>query len=329
MTVVSIVQDDSIRTAVEESVQLLGGIENLVKPQDKVVIKPNLVFGLPPFTGFTTDPPVVQAIIELCQNRGTSSIVIAEGSSCIDTRLAFRSCGYVELAEKYGIKLVDLNESPTRTVVVPGGQTVRNLQVPRVVLDCDVLVNVPKLKLYRHIPEKNDWASLAVKNLMGAIPGRGQFSHDRPSGFCVQLSDEFLNPDSRYYHSAYLRWWRPTGEKKRVHKNLTQGLIDLNMVLRPTLNIIDAIVVNSDVDMTNTLGGEPFNLGTILASRDPLALDFIAARIGGLDPSSIPYLKNAADRGLGESDDDSIQVLGTPLDRIIRTWKEGLAFQHI
>lgn len=329
MTVVSIVQNDGIRTAVEESVRLLGGIEGFVNPQDEVVIKPNLVFGLPPFTGFTTDPPVIQAIIELCQDRGTSNISVAEGSSCIDTRLAFRSCGYVELAEKYGVKLVDLNESPTRTVAVPGGQTVRELQVPRVILDSDVLINVPKLKLYRRNSERNHWASLAVKNLMGALPGRGQFSHNRPSGFCVQLSDEFLNPDGRYYHSAYRRWWRPTGEKKRVHKNLTQGLIDLNMVLRPTLNIIDAIVVNSDVDMTNTVGQEPFNLGTILASRDPVALDFIAARIGGLDPSSILYLKNAADRGLGESDYDSIQVLGTPHDRIIRDWEEGLEFQHI
>ncbi len=325
MTFVSIVQNDCIRIAVEESVRLIGGIESFVQPQDKVVIKPNLVFGLPPFTGFTTDPPIVEAIIELCQDRDALDVSIAEGSGCIDTRLAFRTCGYVELAEKYDIKLVDLNESPTRNVIVPGGQTVQELQIPRVILDCDVLINVPKLKLYRQTPGKSDWASLAVKNLMGALPGRAIYSNRRPTGFCIQLSQVFLNTESKYYHSAYRQWWSPGGEKRRIHKNLSQGLVDLNMVLIPTLNIIDGIVVSNDVNMTNTVGQEPFNLNTILASQDPLALDFIAAKIAGLDPYSISYLKHAVERGLGESNYDSIQTLGTPLSKIIRRWKRELA----
>ncbi|MFW9848062.1 MAG: DUF362 domain-containing protein [Candidatus Thorarchaeota archaeon] len=325
MTIVSIVQNDSIRNAVEESVRLIGGIESFVHPQDKVVIKPNLVFGLPPFTGFTTDPPVVQAIIELCQERDSLDVSIAEGSGCIDTNLAFRACGYVELAEKYGVKLIDLNESPTRNVIVPRGQIVQELEIPRVITDCDVLINMPKLKLYRQTPGKNDWASLAVKNLMGALPGRAVYSDRRPPGFCIQLSQEFLNTESRYYHSAYRQWWSPGREKRRIHKNLAQGLVDLNTVLRPTLNVIDGIVVSSDVNMTDTIGQEPFNLNTILASQDPLALDFISARIAGLNPHSISYLKHAAERGLGESNYDGIQLLGTPLSTIVKTWKRGVA----
>ncbi|MFW9913346.1 MAG: DUF362 domain-containing protein [Candidatus Thorarchaeota archaeon] len=327
MAVVSIVQNDSIRTAVAESVRLLGGIQSFVQPQDRVVIKPNLVFGLHPFTGFTTDPPVVQAIIELCQDMGASDVSIAEGSSCIDTKLAFRACGYVELAEQYGVKLIDLNGSPTRDVIVPEGQSVQELQVPRVILDCDALINVPKLKLYRRTSEEKEWASLAVKNLMGALPGKGDYSHNRPSGFGRQLSQEFLRTEGKYYHSAYRQWWSPSGEKKRIHKNLAQGLVDLNMVLRPTLNIIDGIVVSGDVDMTKTVGQEPFNLSTILASQDSLALDFITVKIAGLDPFNISYLKQAAERGLGESDYDCIQVLGTPLATIIETWKKGLKAQ--
>ncbi len=324
MTIVSIVQNDHIRTAVEESVKLLGGVESFVQPQDKVVIKPNLVFGLPPFTGFTTDPPVVQAIIELCQDAGAFDVTIAEGSSCIDTKLAFRVCGYVELAEKYGVKLVDLNESPTRDVAVPKGQSIHELQIPRVILDCDALINMPKLKLYKPVSEKSEWASLAVKNLMGALPGRGEFSHNRPSGFCLQLSQEFLSTEGKYYHSAYRQWWSPSGEKKRIHRNLGQGLVDLNMALRPTLNIIDGIIVSSDVDMTKTVGQEPFDLSTILCSQDPLALDFIAVKIAGLNPFNISYLKHAAERGLGESDYNCIQVLGTPIATIIEAWEKEL-----
>ncbi|MFW9965061.1 MAG: DUF362 domain-containing protein, partial [Candidatus Sifarchaeia archaeon] len=239
MAIVSIVQNDSIRTAVERAILLLGGIESFVQPKDKVVIKPNLVFGLSPFTGFTTDPPIVQAIIELCQNVGTMDVSIAEGSGGVDTKLAFRTSGYIELAEKYGVSLVDLNESPTRKVVIPDGQVIKELQVPKNILDCDVLINVPKLKLYRRVPGKSDWASLAVKNLMGALPGKGNYTHSRPPGFCLQLSQEFLTTKGKYYHSIYRQWWSPSGEKKRIHENLAQGLADIHSVIKPKLNVID------------------------------------------------------------------------------------------
>ena len=328
MAVVSIIQNDSIRTSVEESIRLLGGIESFVKPQDKVVIKPNLVFGLPPFTGFTTDPPIVQAILELCQNVSPLELTIAEGSGGIDTKLAFRISGYTELAEKYGVKLVDLNESPTTNVSVPGGRSVQELQVPRVILDCDVLINVPKLKLYRQVPGHGEWASLAVKNLMGALPGKGVYSHNRPPGFSVQLSREFLTDEGKYFHSDYRQWWSPSGQKKRIHGNLVQGLVDINMVIKPALNVIDAIIVSNDVNMTDTTGMKTLELNTILASRDALALDCIAVRIAGLNPFNISYLKHAIDRGVGESDYNRIQLHGTPLDQIIKTWDTELAACH-
>ena len=286
MAVVSIIQNDSIRTSVEESIRLLGGIESFVKPQDKVVIKPNLVFGLPPFTGFTTDPPIVQAILELCQNVSP-----------------------LELA-------------------VPGGLSVQELQVPRVILDCDVLINVPKLKLYRQVPGHGEWASLAVKNLMGALPGKGVYSHNRPPGFSVQLSREFLTAEGKYFHSDYRQWWSPSGQKKRIHGNLVQGLSDINMVIKPTLNVIDAIIVSNDVNMTDTTGMKTLELNTILASRDALALDCIAVRIAGLNPFNISYLKHAIDRGLGESDYNRIQLHGTPLEQLIKAWNTELAACH-
>jgi uncharacterized protein (DUF362 family) len=324
MAVVSIVQNHSIRTAVEESLRLIGGIESFVQPNDKVVIKPNLVFGLPPFTGFTTDPPIVQSIIEMCQKVGPVNLTIAEGSGGIDTKLAFRTSGYVELAERYGASLVDLNESPTINVTVPDGLLIQELQVPRIIHDCNVLINVPKLKLYRKVKGRREWASLAVKNLLGALPGQGEYTHEKPPGFSVLMSSEFLTPESRYFHSVYRQWWSPGGEKKRIHTNLIQGLVDINMVIKPDLNVIDAILVSDDIDMSDTKGMEPIELNTILASQDPLALDCIAARIAGLDPFNISYLKHAIERGLGESDYNKIKICGTPLDVIINTWEKGL-----
>ncbi|MHA2426261.1 MAG: DUF362 domain-containing protein [Candidatus Thorarchaeota archaeon] len=325
MAIVSIVQDKNIRFAVQKAIDLLGGIESFVHPQDKVVIKPNLVFGLPPFTGFTTDPPIIDAIIQLCQSMNPSETIIAEGSGGIDTKLAFRISGYMELAKKHSVRLVDLNESPAKKVAVPDGEVVRELRVPKVILDCDVLINVPKLKIYRQIPKQRDWVSLAVKNLVGAIPGQGEYSPNRPSGFSVELSREFWTTEGKYFNPSYQQWWSPRGEKKRIHKSLAQGLVDIHMVIKPALNVIDGILVSNDVDMTHTRGESPFELDIILASRDPLAVDCIAARIAGLDPFDISYLKHAAERGVGESDYKRIQLLGTPLEETIRSWELGYA----
>jgi len=321
LVVVSIVQNPEVGIAVRKAIDLLGGIETFIQPNDNVVIKPNLVFAVPPFTGFTTDPPVIQAVIELCQRVNPSEVVIAEGSGGIDTHVSFLSCGYAELIRKYNVKLVDLNTSPTTRVEVPNGVAVKALDIPAIIHECDVLINVPKLKLYKPAPDGRNWVSLAIKNLLGAVPGRGGLSSTRPKGMGVEYSREFWEPGGEYFHPMYRQWWSPRGERKRIHANLAHGLTDVNMVIKPALNILDAFLVSNDINMTTTRAEKAFPLNTILAGRDPLALDCIAAKIGGIDPFKVGYLKTAAERGVGESDDNKIHLMGTPLEKITKAWK--------
>ncbi len=97
--------------------------------------------------------------------------------------------------------------------------------------------------------------------------------------------------------------------------------MDLNTVIHPSLTIIEAMKVSSDIDMTQTKGERSVELDTILAGADPLALDRIATNIGGFDALNISYLRRAAERGLGESRVQRIRILGTPLERVTRSWK--------
>lgn len=321
MVEVSIVQDANVETAVHKAIDLLGGIEQFIRPHDQVVIKPNLVFALHPFTGFTTDPPVIQAIIDLCQQQNPSEVIVAEGSGGVDTPIAFLSCGYTELLKKYEVRFVDLNTAPTTPVAVPNGVAVTELNVPNLILECDVLINVPKLKLYPRTATQRGGASLAVKNLLGAVPGKGAYSSTRPKGMAVECSKEFWAPDGEFYHPVYKQWWRPQGQRKHIHANIVQGLVDVNMVIKPTLNIMDGFIVSDDTNMTTTKAEKPVPLNSILASRDPLALDCIATKISGIDPFDTIYLKHAAERGIGESDYEKIQVKGTPLKTIQRAWE--------
>ena len=316
--VVSVVQNADVKFAVKEAIDLIGGIKSFVHPHDKVVIKPNLVFALPSNTGLTTDPRVVQVIVELCKHVDPLDVVIAEGSGGADTEVAFERCGYLELAQRYDVKLVDLNKSQTTTVKVPDGKALRALRVPNIILESDVLINVPKLKLY-----KRNWASLSIKNLLGVVPGKGEYSQTPFSGFSINLSREFWASEGKFFLPHHKQWWAPRGEKKRIHTNLDDGIVDLNTVIKPSLTVIDGITVCKNPSISSP-DPKALELNTILAGRDPLALDCIALKIGGLNLFDISYLRRAAERGIGESDYNRIQVVGTPLDKIARVWRTGL-----
>ena len=206
-------------------------------------------------------------------------------------------------------------------VEVPDGRALRQLRVPNVILESDVLINVPKLKLYKRR------ASLSIKNLLGAVPGRGEFSQTPSPEFPIRLSREFWVPGGKFFLPHHRQWFIPTGEKRRVHTNFAEAIVDLNKVIRPSLTVIDGVIVLPDPNLTTITAerAKTLKLNTILASRDPLALDCIATRIGGLHPLEIPYLKRAAERGIGESDYNRIQVVGTPLDKVVKAWETGLA----
>jgi uncharacterized protein (DUF362 family) len=93
-----------------------------------------------------------------------------------------------------------------------------------------------------------------------------------------------------------------------IHRNLGQRIADLTSLIRPTLTVVDAVRILtahgptggslSDVKLTNT----------IIASHDIVAADAFAATLFDLTGEDIPYVKAAADMGLGILKLDSIKV---------------------
>jgi len=70
-----------VENLVREAVEKAGGFNQVVRPGDQVLIKPNLVTDLPNGTGFTTDFRVVEAIAGMTLDCGAKTILFAEGSS--------------------------------------------------------------------------------------------------------------------------------------------------------------------------------------------------------------------------------------------------------
>ena len=99
------------------------------------------------------------------------------------------------------------------------------------------------------------------------------------------------------------------GRRGNIHQNMGQNLADLNTVIRPSVNIVDATRILlrngpqggkvSDVKTTNT----------ILASTDIVAADAYATTLFGMRPVDIPATRAAHEMGLGEMDLDRVQVI--------------------
>jgi uncharacterized protein (DUF362 family) len=83
----------------------------------------------------------------------------------------------------------------------------------------------------------------------------------------------------------------PFQKKFVYHRRIDEAIVALNKAMGFDLCIIDAIVVS---------GVQPRKLGLIMASTDAVAIDAAAAKIAGVNPKGIEYLKLAAEEGLGK-----------------------------
>lgn len=132
-----------------------------------IIIKPNLCYYWNASTGQTTDPQLVSAVIDrLREVYGDSvEIKLAEAdASAMQTKYAFSILGYTKLAEQKKVKLFNLSEDKIEEKEIQVNKNKISLKIPQSLLETDLFINMPKLKVMRatHI-------SCAMKNLFGAI----------------------------------------------------------------------------------------------------------------------------------------------------------------
>jgi uncharacterized protein (DUF362 family)/Pyruvate/2-oxoacid:ferredoxin oxidoreductase delta subunit len=120
----------------------------------------------------------------------------------------------------------------------------------------------------------------AMKNLFGLVPGLNK------SGF-------------------HLRFPLP--------EDFGSMLVDINLAAKPAFALMDAVVA---MEGEGPAAGRPVNTGLLLASRDVLALDWIASSIIGYDPYELPYLVDAASRGAWVSGPQDIEVRGEKIEDV-------------
>jgi len=156
---------ESIGSSISESLNLINF--NLDSSIKSVVIKPNLCYYWDAATGQTTDPQVISGIIDFVREKCGKhvDIKVAEAdASAMRTKYAFTVLGYKKLAREKNVKLFNLSNDHLEEKTVVVGKHELKFQVPQLLLNCDLFINVPKLKVMRETK-----ITCAMKNIFGCI----------------------------------------------------------------------------------------------------------------------------------------------------------------
>jgi len=99
-------------------------------------------------------------------------------------------------------------------------------------------------------------------------------------------------------------------------KGIENSILDLNATIRPHFAIVDAVTA---MEGDGPIMGRPRQVGLIGMGADLVAIDATCARLIGLDPRKMPYLREAG-RFLGNLDARRIQHRGEPPSRYAATF---------
>ncbi len=249
----------------------------------RVVLKPNLV-EFDPSTTINTHPLVVHAAMEAFREAGAAEVRIAEGPGHRRNTLELaEAAGYFSTVPRFETRFTDLNLDEIRRVQLQEPRSkLRELYLPRTVLDCDLLVSLPKMKTHHWVG-----ATLSMKNLFGTVPG-GVYG----------------------WPKNILHWAGIPHCIADLHRFFTRAHADGSR--RPALfAVVDGIL---GMEGNGPIQGTPKPAGVLVAGRDLVAVDAVCCRIMRIDPRKVSYLNMEAPPGRLEP--EGVEVIGESLESV-------------
>jgi uncharacterized protein (DUF362 family) len=176
----------SVKVLARKVFEAAGGIQKFVSKQDVVVIKPNISWARSPDLAATTNPEVLEAVVELCQEAGAKKVRIAD-HTIHDARRCFAITGAGMVAKKTGADLVYPRSSLMRNMKLRGHRLdIWPVFLPLV--EADKVINLPVAKVH-----SLSGLTLGMKNWIGAVGGRRSALHQDIHLTIVDLA-QFFNP---------------------------------------------------------------------------------------------------------------------------------------
>ncbi len=185
-----------------------------------------------------------------------------------------RKAGFLEIADAIGIPLADFENA--ETLHNPDGKLVNKFEIAKGVVESDGLVSISKLKTHALTRITG-----AIKNQFGCIPG------PRKAEFHSVMPNALL---------------------------FSKMLVDLNLLLKPRLYIMDGIMA---MEGNGPRNGNLSEMNVLLFSTDPVALDSVVCKMIDLDPNLVAPLVVGEEFGLGTM--QNITIVGDPVEDFINS----------
>ncbi len=161
---VGIAKERDIRQSVRVAVNMVGGL-NFIKPQDTVLIKPN-VNSDDPYPG-TTNPQVLEEVILMVKERGAKRIIVADcsGVPWPNTMRNMEKVGIAEVAKRLKVELYALDNMEWVWVKPEKAKYWSNgFRIPKILKEVDHIINVAVVKTH----SITDF-TMSLKNFVGFI----------------------------------------------------------------------------------------------------------------------------------------------------------------
>jgi len=138
-----------------------------LKGWDRVLVKVNFITTKTWDTGATTDPIVVEAIIQRLKELPLEVIVVESDATITNATKAFHATGMAEMCERNGVEWINLRHEKDRVELpIPGGTALKKIVVPRIVAESGI-VSAAKMKTHTETG-----VTLGMKNLFGLLPDK-------------------------------------------------------------------------------------------------------------------------------------------------------------
>ncbi|MFC1872705.1 DUF362 domain-containing protein [Chloroflexota bacterium] len=170
-------ENGQVEKAVDEGINVLGGISNYVQNGERIVIKPNVLIGTDPNKCVCTHPSVFRAV-GLILNKAKTVVTYGDSSGFGKCETNMKKAKLREVADELGMTQADFDKG--QVIIHKDALLNKRFVIANGVLASDGLISIPKLKTHGLTRFTG-----AVKNQFGCVPGfrKGQFH--------VKLSDPY------------------------------------------------------------------------------------------------------------------------------------------
>jgi uncharacterized protein (DUF362 family) len=278
-----------LKGKIAEAIALsVGSIDSIIKAGETVLIKPNLAFQAPPESFSVVDPRVIEAVVSYLKENSKAKEVWVGDNPSLGQHVG-RARPAFEMA---GMRAAAERGGADRVIFFDEEELV-DVEIEGAKLYRRAKIYKPLLDADRviNLPKMKTHlagiVTLGIKNWQGIIPNV-----------------------------------HPSGHQQDVHRlDLGQKCADLLRVRQADLTLVDAVIA---MEGQGPHAGTPVEMNLLIAGRQTVAVDAVAAYVMGFETIEVPAIRIAATEGLGVREIDEIEVVGAAIADVRRFFKRPM-----